>query len=558
MTIRAPSASSGRRSPRGLITLALALAFVFPPGLTAQDAQMERGREVYDRWCASCHGFQGDGLGPAADYMLPRPRDFTRGLYQIRTTSGGDIPTDADIMRIIDEGMPGTTMPGWRDQLSRGDREAVLAYIKSFYPGFETLPDPEPLDFGRAPRVSEERIAEGREFYQSIECWQCHGDSGRGEGSSAPELEDDWGYPIRAVDLTANWRFNGGGSVEEIYRRLRTGLDGTPMPAFQDLIDGGFMTDDQLWNLAHYVRSLAPEREPRVREVIRADRVEPGELPTTVADERWDEVESFYIPLVAQIIIRPRWFEPAVNEVWVQALHDGEELAMRLTWHDPSRSPDPRWMEWQERVLEVMEPKESDDPVEPEPRPDRFTVQFPSRIPEGMDRPFFLKGDDRSPVYLWQWQSDRDGASIATARGMYAVDPLDGSLDADAHWEEGRWQLVLRRSLEPSGPGDRLHFETGIPIPVAFFAWDGDNGEDGTRGAISSWYFVYLLEDPPASTYVAPLVAFFLTGGLGLVVVVRAQRRERLEGAPDDSRAGSAPGPDPEPNGGSTDEAAHS
>ncbi|MEX2530837.1 MAG: c-type cytochrome [Gemmatimonadota bacterium] len=511
------------------------------PG-SSQDGDLARGQEVYERWCAACHGVEGDGLGPAAAWMLPRPRDFTRGLYQIRTTPGGDIPTDADIMRMIDEGMPGTTMPGWGDQLSRQDREAVLAYVKGFYPAFETLPPPEPLDFRRAPGASQERLAEGRSFYESIECWQCHGDAGRGDGPSAPELEDDWGHPIRAVDLTSNWQFNGGGTVEDIYRRLNTGLDGTPMPAFQDLVESGFMTDDQLWNLSLYVRSLAPEDRPQVREVIRAEQVAPGELPATLADALWDEADSFYLPLVGQIIALPRWFDPAVEAVWVQALHDGEEIALRITWSDRSESPDPQWMEWQERVLPIMEPREG-DPVEPAPRPDRLVVQFPPLIPEGMDRPYFLMGTEQDPVYQWRWTSDGEGAEPANAFGIHDIRTLDGQIATEANWEEGRWQLLLRRPLEPEGAGDRLRFQSGVPIPIAFFAWDGDHGEDGTRGAISSWYFIYLLEDPPASVYVGPLLAFFLTGGLGLVVVARAQRREREPEEPSDGGPTAATAP---------------
>lgn len=539
----------------GIVTAAAAAALLacIAGTLRAQDARLERGQEVYDRWCASCHGVQGDGLGPAAGYMLPRPRDFTRGLYQIRTTAGGEIPTDDDIMQVINEGMPGTTMPGWEDQLGRADREAVLAYLKSFYPGFETLPDPEPLEFDGAPRVNDERISEGREFYESIECWQCHGDTGRGYGTSAPELEDDWGYPIRAVDLSKNWKFNGGGSVEQIYRRLRTGIDGTPMPAFQDLVDGGFMTDDQLWNLAHYVRSLAPEEAPRVREVIRADQVEPGTLPGSLDADEWDEVESFFLPLVGQIIVMPRWFDPAVDGVWVQALHDGNELVLRLTWHDRSRSPDPTWMEWQERVLQVLEPVEG-DPLEPGPRPDQLAIQFPTEIPEGMDRPYFLMGSSQNPVYLWSWRSDRDGVRPANARGMNDIEPLDGVLPAEAQWDAGRWELMVRRPLQATEGGERLSFEPGVAIPIAFFAWDGDHGEEGTRGAISSWYFIYLLQDPPASTYVTPLLAFVLTGGLGLVVVARAQRREREDAdlASDDIEPSEGNEPDPPPAGSGT------
>ena len=51
---------------------------------------------------------------PRQTYMLPRPRDFTKGVYQIRTTASGELPTDADIRRVIDDGMPGTAMPEWK------------------------------------------------------------------------------------------------------------------------------------------------------------------------------------------------------------------------------------------------------------------------------------------------------------------------------------------------------------------------------------------------------------------------------------------------------------
>ncbi len=502
----------------------LAFGFMTAPAV-AQD--IERGEQVYDQWCAQCHGVEGAGDGPAAEYMIPRPRDFTTGLFQIRTTGSGELPTDADIMRVINEGMPGTTMPGWEEQLPQADRQALLDYIKTFSQFFETLGAPDPLSFSGAPGASEEAIAEGRLFYDSIECYQCHGPAGRGEGESAPTLEDDLGNPVRAADLTKNWTFNGGGTVQDIYARLRTGLDGTPMPAFSDLLDAGFMTEEQLWNVAHFVRSLAPEEQPVIREVILAGQTAPGEIPTEVSDERWSQVESFYVPLVGQIIESPRWFDPSVDGVWIQALHDGSEVALRLTWHDRSRSPDPAWMEWQSWIIETMEPKEGPEVV-PAPRPDQITVQFPPTIPEGMDRPYFLMGDAQNPVYQWRWSSNPSGADKATARGLSDVQSMgtDG-LTSEAQWEEGRWQVLLRRSLAPADPESELEFQIGQPIPIAFFAWDGDNTEEGSRGSVSSWYFIHLEEETPPSTYIAPLFAFLLTGGLGVFVVGRAQRRER-------------------------------
>ncbi len=503
----------------------LGFALLYPIVAEAQD--VERGQEVYEQWCSQCHGAAGDGQGSAAEYMIPRPRDFTTALYQVRTTASGELPTDEDILRVINEGMPGTTMPGWEEELPLADREALVAYVKTFSQFFETLGAPAALEFSGAPGASEERIAEGRLFYDSIQCLECHGTEGRGDGEAASTLEDDFGNPIRAADLSKSWTFNGGSTVEDIYRRLRTGLDGTPMPGFSDLLDAEFMTDDQLWNLAHYVRSLSPEEAPEVQEVIVAGQVAPGELPTELGDERWAEAQSFYIPLVGQIIESPRWFDPSIDGVWVQVFHDGSEMVFLLSWHDRSRSPDPGWLEWQGWVLDAMAPREGEN-LEPASRPDRITVQFPPTIPEGMDLPYFLMGDGSDPVYQWQWSSVPGTAEKAMARGLGSYEMMGAEgLSSDAAWEGGRWQLLLRRALVPPDPEGELQFEIGVPIPIAFFAWDGDNSEEGARGSVSSWYFVQLEEETPPSTYMAPLFAFLFTGGLGVLVVRRAQRRDR-------------------------------
>ena len=356
---------------------------------------------------------------------------------------------------------------------------------------------------------------------------------------STPTLQDDFDFPIRATDLSENWRFNGGGRVEDIYQRMRTGLDGTPMPSQSDLIDAGAITDEELWSLAHYVRSLSPVETPSVREVIEAKLVPAGSsLPTGLADQEWESVERFYIPLVGQIILKPRWFDPRVDGVWVQALHNGRELVLRLTWHDPSQSPDPAWTEWREWVLEAMEPKD-DEEVKPGPRPDQFVVQFPAERPTGMERPYFLMGDGSDPVYLWKWSSEDEEAREYEARGLrnQAMQPARSqTLSSEASFEDGAWSLLLRRDLTTEDESE-LQFTVGETIPIAFFAWDGDNGEEGTRGAVSSWYFVYLGEPVPTSVFATPLFVMFLSAALGMIIVVRVQRKERERRA----RAGEDP-----------------
>lgn len=513
-----------------LLPAAAAMVAAATLGTTAapavsQEATNEEGRQVYEKWCAGCHGVDGRGDGPAAEWMLPRPRDFTTALFQIRTTPSGSLPTDEDILRVIEQGMPGTTMPAWESLLSAREQEAVKDYVKSFSRFFGQGPPPEPMEFGSPPSLDDEALATGREVFERVECYRCHGQAGRGDGTSAPTLEDDQDRPIRAADLTQNWRFNGGGSVEEIYRRMRTGLDGTPMPSQSDLLQAGVVTEDELWNLARYVRSLSPERAPRVREVISAELASEG-IPS-LSDDAWNDVERFWIPLVGQIIQEPRWFDPRVSGVWVQALHDGSELALRVSWDDPSESPDAAWAPWRARMLELMEPHEGD--TISSPHPDQLVVQFPTQIPEGRERPYFLMGDSRRPVYLWRWRSDEGGAEM-TARG-FGTQALqadaDQELSSEAAFADGRWTVLFRRALDTGGEDEDLQVPTSTPIPVSFFAWDGDNGEWGGRSAVSSWYFLYLKQETPVTVYVAPALALVLTAALGLLVVARAQRRER-------------------------------
>ncbi len=509
---------------RPLIAVLALANLVAMSSAAAQDN--ERGRRLYDRWCAECHGAEGAGDGSAAAYMLPQPRDFTLGLYQIRTTGNGELPTDEDLARIIRLGMPGSAMPGWRTKFNDAEIADLVAYIKGFSRFFEQFGAPEPLDFGKPPRLTDAGLAEGRKFYEEIECWKCHGDAGRGDGPSAPTLQDDLDFPIRAADLTENWNYNGGGSVEDIYRRLRTGLDGSPMPAFSDLLDSGFMTDEQLWHVAQYVRSLSPAQTPVVREVVAARRID-GELPASPDDSAWNAINASFIPLVGQIIQEPRWFAPTVDGLWVRALHNDEELALRVDWHDPSQSPDPDWLDWQKWVAGTMAPAQ--DSSQAALLPDQLLVQFPVTIPTGRERPYFLFGDSRRPVYIWHWQSDPDRASENRATGLSTLKPLSAgaeTLTSAAVWDRGEWRVQFRRRLASEDSTTLLEFRPGIAIPIAFFAWDGSNGESGTRAAVSSWYGIYLEQPTPASVYVSPVVALLLTAALGLMVVWRAQRRE--------------------------------
>src|SRR5258705_241610 len=358
--------------------------------------------------------------------MLPHPRDFTGAIYQIRSTASGELPTDADLLRAIDQGLPGTAMPGWKTRLSDRDRHNVLAYLKTFSTFFaDTAIKPKPLQFGGAPGGGSgaDALRVGRQFYDSIGCRKGHGDQGRGDGPSAPTLKDDAGRPIFAADLTLNWRFNGGGTVEDIYHRLRTGLDGTPMPSFSDLLEQKFLSDEQLWRVAQYVRSLSPPEAPGVRDVIHAPLLAKA-LPHSPDDSPWAAVDASWFPLVGQIIRKERWFAPAVSGVWVKAVHTADSIALRGVWDDRSQRPDSAWLGCLGRVLKTLESDDS-TPEQPALWPDQLAVQFPVSIPTGMERPYFLMGSPSTPVYQWRWSSSSRSTAVAVlARGIDRFDPL--------------------------------------------------------------------------------------------------------------------------------------
>jgi mono/diheme cytochrome c family protein len=279
----------------------------------AQQADVGLGKEVYEKRCAFCHGFEGRGDGVAAPFLEPRPRDFTLGLYKIRSTPSGTLPTDDDLFTIVAGGMPGTSMPGW-NTLPERDRWAVIQYLKSFSDRFKGEGQGQPIKVGNEVASSKESLDKGRQLYQDLECFTCHGKEGRADGASAPTLKDDWGHRIRPADLTKRWTFRGGGSVRAIFTRFNTGIAGTPMPSYADSIDA-----EQSWHLSNYVASLGPE-SPNYGTVMAA-RLMRRDMPAAPTDPLWEQIPAVNLPLVVQVIVDPRNVSPGIYMVSVKSIY---------------------------------------------------------------------------------------------------------------------------------------------------------------------------------------------------------------------------------------------
>ena len=139
--------------------------------------------------------------------------------------------------------------------LPERDRWAVIAYIKSFSDRWEEEEEwqEDPIDISEPPLPDAAMVEAGVGVYQLMQCEQCHGPTGKGDGPSAVGLEDDAGLPIVPRDFSDASQFVGSSDPKGIYQTFTTGLDGTPMPSFADFLD-----ESQRWQLVWYVISLRP------------------------------------------------------------------------------------------------------------------------------------------------------------------------------------------------------------------------------------------------------------------------------------------------------------
>jgi len=85
-----------------------------------------KGKTLYAVNCASCHGPQGFGDGPAAIALNPKPRNYHGTFWRF----GGGV---ARIVQTISDGSPGTGMAAFTN-IPLEDRFALAHYVRTFEP----------------------------------------------------------------------------------------------------------------------------------------------------------------------------------------------------------------------------------------------------------------------------------------------------------------------------------------------------------------------------------------------------------------------------------------
>ncbi len=116
-----------------------------------------------------------------------------------------------------------------------------------------------PPDAPRPPPeipYSAESAAIGARVYAELQCGNCHGAEGRGDGAAAVGTRASLGEIVRPTDYTRGRRWlKSGGSARDLVRTFLAGMEGTPMPSFAGNFDtlSSAPAAEAPWRLAHFI-----------------------------------------------------------------------------------------------------------------------------------------------------------------------------------------------------------------------------------------------------------------------------------------------------------------
>lgn len=116
---RGVSGTDAHAGRRGTSTNTDGMAEPFQSMLTPNVAA---GRKLYLATCATCHGDKGDGKGPRAYFIRPKPRNFLDPTFR----STFNRPA---LYTAVAEGRLGTEMPAWNKVLSEQEMVDVSEFV---------------------------------------------------------------------------------------------------------------------------------------------------------------------------------------------------------------------------------------------------------------------------------------------------------------------------------------------------------------------------------------------------------------------------------------------
>jgi mono/diheme cytochrome c family protein len=492
-------------------------------------------KPAYVNHCATCHGVDGRGNGPAADQLLPMPRDFVGSVFRYATTGSDREHITSDLERTITNGVPRSAMPGFGGVLPERQIAGLARYVLDLRENGDDQPAPaDYIDLGVRPPNTPDLVARGKELYTALACVSCHGEAGRGDGPNAMGLVDFQGKPIRPADFTTGL-FKSGQTPEDLCRTVLRGIPGTPMVAYemmlaQDNDDDSVNTLDA-WALVSYVRSFAPgpppvgvasgAEIPAVKALDEAMLTDPSHIA-------WLGIE----PTVIQLKPLQQRFEKTTSAA-VRVVRTDDQIAICLEWRDDT----PDLVARDDRYPDAAS----------------IAIGLTSEVPVlPIDLERAAERDDEN-LKVWHWQADRQFAQTAgvnlssvsitnspddqwylfvpgnnaripgikapvsagntTSKGGGQTDGTGANvqavIDSTAHgptslssegepgmsgtaaWANGVWRVIIVRPL--ASLNDRSASpESTARAPFAVSIWNGSKGDHDGVKLVSSWHWIHV------------------------------------------------------------------
>ncbi len=540
-----PSASTKLPSAPAQVESKTAVRLASDVGI---ESVVARGKEIFARQCVICHGENGDGAGKFAYLMNPRPRNLLQGNFKLSTTQN-QIPTDEDILRTISRGMPGSAMPPW-GHLPLSDLQALVRYIRQIRLDTVTAEVKEAVSKaslaaaeaselirqrtqpGSAlvvpaePTFDDLRWFRGRRVYLEA-CASCHGVDGQPVADAVKF--DNEGYPVPPRSFV-NGIFKGGSEGHQLYARIVKGIKGTPMPASE-----GVYKDDEVWDLIHYVQSLAKVGAQARAQLGQGTLVAPnvtGPLPSGPTDAAWDQARSLYVGLTPLW-----WIEDRIEGLVVQAMHNATDLALRFSWLDPTTdergvrhdefrdavavqfalSSDPPfymgstgehggvniWMWKADRQKNIVGGYQDVDAAFPNRAVDMYPEQNFRLVDMTVTEWPRQAITQHSPEFVTAWGAGNLVADpqlttpveclVARGPGTLAGKPANVQVvQGQAVYERGVWYVQMQRSMAlpadcEHAKADERAFRSGDYLPISFAIWNGSAGDRDGKKNISLW-----------------------------------------------------------------------
>jgi len=206
-------------------------------------------------------------------------------------------------------------------------------------------------------------------------------------------------------------------------------------------------------------------------------------------DDAWTDVPAATIPLTSAGANVPAADDTTVERATVAAVQSDDRLYLRLTWADPSRNAST------DRIRAFA---------------DAVAVQFPANA---SSRPPIAMGSTDNRVNVWYWTADGRTEELLAGGAGTTTAFEDPAVEANATYEDGRWQVAFSRPLDAS-TANRTTIPTDQDVDVAIAAWNGGNMERSGQKAASEWYYLALGPGPSGPPYELIL---WTIAGLGIV-----------------------------------------